>query len=145
MSAGDEATTGSTGCAATPICPECDHPLDEHGESGCMDFEYSGECDNLGFCVCKRTLTELLPPILAAADAAVKLDVLRRQQARAEVAPEFAWQRLFEQRDIAIERLRAAEERVALLLCERHQVVCPTRQPCAACSQDAAAALGGAL
>lgn len=60
-------------------------------------------------------------------------------------ALDFVLQRLFDQRDAAIERLRAAEERVALLLCERHQAASPTRQPCAACSQDAGAVVGGVL
>lgn len=35
----------------------------------------------------------------------------------------------------------AAEAMVAAVLCERHQQASPTRQPCAACVQDARAAL----
>lgn len=37
--------------------------------------------------------------------------------------------------------LAAKVEAVAALLCERHQYSSPTRQPCAACSQDARAVL----
>lgn len=70
-----------------PACPECDHPLDEHGKYGCMDSDHPGERNQLGFCVCLRSLTELLSSILSDADAAgfqrgvEKLDALRRQQA----------------------------------------------------------------
>jgi hypothetical protein len=49
-----------------------------------------------------------------------------------------AWARMLErERDKLADRVVAVEQRVALLLCERHQDASPTRIPCAACSQDA--------